>query len=146
MNISIVVDFHELIHKSLSENQELAAKLQGIFKELDSSTKYPYLYHKVTSFKLDTDSLYTYEVEGEVNLYTRTPSDEEVKQILYLIEKSITTPSGFFLSFKLISSKIFQVEFINSADEITTRIKLKYLSLVQMIHNNWVYPRVGIYV
>ena len=131
MTISIVIDFHAIMHNHLTHNQELASKLKGILYSPQNYNKYPHIFHKIISIKSDNHSLKTYEIEGEINLFTREVANEEIKQILGLIEDIVVNIPANVRQFKCISAKVVYIEFMNSADEITSKARLQYFALIQ---------------
>lgn len=132
MSISLGIDFNNCLHNYFESNNSLKRYVKNIFHSLKNSGKYPYIYHKVNSIKnIDTRFLKTYEVETEINLYTRDSKLEDIKIIISSIEESLANFPSIILPFKFISGKISEAEFLVSNDLLTNRVRINFISLIQ---------------
>lgn len=132
MSISLGIDFSKSLHNYFESNNNLKYYVKNIFHSLKNSGKYPYIYHKVNGIKnIDTRFLKTYEVEAEINLYSRDSKLEDIKIIISTIEESLANFSSITLPFKFISGKISKAEFSISNDLLTNRVRINFISLIQ---------------
>ena len=121
MSISLGIDFSNSLHNYFESNNSLKRNVKNIFHSLKNSGKYPYIYNRVNNIKnIDTRFIKTYEVEAEINLYTRDSKLEDIKIIISII-----------LPFKFISGKISEAEFSVSNDLLTNRVRINFISLIQ---------------
>lgn len=132
MSISLAVQFQQNLHKLLERDAELKRVVANVYQVVKANPKYPYILQHINGVKLqNTISLATYEITGEINIYARDNSFNEFKTIIHFIEKLFAKGGELISGYNYISSKIIEAQFIPSEDQLTTRLKLTYLALIQ---------------
>lgn len=132
MSISISLEFQNELQKIFESNLLLTNHVKNIFQSLKQSTKYPYIFHKVNQINILPSAIYaTYEITGEINIYSRESSSSDIKLIISLIEEAILSLNDKLLRFRFICGKIIQAEFTTSHDQITNRVQMIFSCSIQ---------------
>ncbi|MDX2050661.1 MAG: hypothetical protein SFT93_05800 [Rickettsiaceae bacterium] len=132
MSISIALDFQAHMQSVLENTESLSLLVKHISHSVKPATKYPYIYHKFKNISVSDDLRSgIYDVEYEVNIYSRDIQVSLLKRIIKTIENKIIKIEINAASFIVISSKISNYEIIPSNDLVTLRSKIIFFSSIK---------------